>query len=230
VRFILYGDSIYYNYPDVAVTEVGRLDLIDLSAGSTTKLEIVVAGVGGTPTYLDETVTFSYSATASDTSFSVSDAGYITNGESGSSLRRLDFTVSITAHTNDTAYGATISVSYTLNDPAVTISLALSFAANNNTGASTTTIDLRFARPNESVRVTGTYDGTNETDHVYVNGHLYATYTTANGWTDGSGHPLSDAQLADLEAIFGDALGAFASIDNVLGPAEILFGIGGIGF
>ncbi len=228
VRFILYGDSIYYNYPDAAVVEVGALDLIDLSTASTAKLKIVVAGVGGTPTYLDETISYSESATSA----SLSVSGYVTNGQSGANLRRLDFTVSVTAHSSATAGDATISVSYKLNVPAVTVSFTLTVKYDDNAGTYSLSLDLRFSRENESARITDLYSeggtGSTETIKAYVNGHLYATGTATNGgdptWTDASGEPLTVDNLATLTAIFEATIGAFTSIDDVLGPAETLFG------
>src|SRR5437867_6126350 len=77
VRFILYAIDPLTGYPANPLVEVGYLDLIDETGSGSPKLHVIVAGVGGTPVYVNYTVTIS---SQSFTSAKITTAGYITNG------------------------------------------------------------------------------------------------------------------------------------------------------
>jgi hypothetical protein len=79
VRFILYAINELTGYPAEPApgVEVGYVDLKDETGSGSPKVHITVAGVGGTPVYVDYTVTL---ASLSATSAKITTAGYITNG------------------------------------------------------------------------------------------------------------------------------------------------------
>jgi hypothetical protein len=77
VRFILYAIDELTGFPAEPAVEVGYVDLKDETGSGSPKVHITVAGVGGTPVYVDYTVTL---ASLSATSAKITTAGYITNG------------------------------------------------------------------------------------------------------------------------------------------------------
>src|SRR4026208_1737986 len=57
VRFILYAVNGLTGLPTEPLTEVGYVDLADESTASVAKLHVTVAGVSGTPVYINYTTT-----------------------------------------------------------------------------------------------------------------------------------------------------------------------------
>src|SRR5690242_20243636 len=64
VRFILYAINPLTGNLSSPLSPVGQADLLDESVGVTAKLHIIVAGNGGTPSYLDYTAALTFSQTS----------------------------------------------------------------------------------------------------------------------------------------------------------------------
>jgi hypothetical protein len=115
VRFILYAINPLTGNIATPLSPVGQTDLLDESVGLTAKLHIIVTGNGGTPTYLDYTAALTFS----QTSLVATLDGSLTNALGGGANKTLQFSVNATfSLTTITVHGT-----YSLNNPAVTITL-----------------------------------------------------------------------------------------------------------
>lgn len=213
VRFILYAINELTGYPAEPApgVEVGYLDLKDETGSGAPKVRVTVAGVGGTPVYVDYTVTL---ASQSETSVKITTAGYVTNG--ASSPDSLRFSGAVTLSGSQTSISVTEDVSFDVNSHDVhvrnwqrvtftetTLSLRLSF---------------RFEHAGEVVTLEGTLDVDESTDQVSgsvtsrVDGGLFATCNltgTSTSFTLTCSGADEDGLSADEEAAL-DALGEAA--------------------
>ena len=110
VRFILYAINELTGQPANPLVEVGYIDLIDETGSGSPKLHIIVAGVGGTPVYVNYTVTLSGQTANSAT---ITTAGYITNGASSPDSVRFNGSISASGSTSSIA--VTEDVSFDIN-------------------------------------------------------------------------------------------------------------------
>jgi hypothetical protein len=229
VRFILYAIDPLTDQPagPAPGTEVGYIDLKDES-GSSPKVHVIVAGVGGTPVYVDYTVTLTSQST---TQVKINTAGYITNGaNSPDSLR---FSGAISASGSTTSVSVTEDVSFDVNSHNIHVRnwQRVTLTQSGNTLAVSLRISFSFEHAGEVVTLDGSLDATNAGDvngtfTAKVDGGLYATCSvtgSSNSFTLTCQGADADGLNADDNAAL-DALGQAASgvtsiFEGILGPA-----------
>jgi hypothetical protein len=229
VRFILYAIDPLTLQPagPAPGTEVGYVDLKDESNGGSPKVHVIVAGVGGTPVYVDYTVTLT---TQSAASLKITTAGYITNGAgSPDSLR---FSGAISASGSTTSVSVTEDVSFDVNSHDIHVRnwQRATITQSGNQTTLSLRISFRFEHAGEVITLEGALDvsGTtvNGTFTAKVDGGLYATCSvtgTATSYTLTCQGADADGLNADDNAAL-DALGAAAGdvtsiFEGILGPA-----------
>ncbi len=236
VRFILYAVNPITHRPAEPLVEVGYVDLHDLSVDNTRSLRIVVAGVDGTPVYVDYTV----AGTVSPGQFVASANGFISNGESGDAAKTLTFDLSATL----TEASFTFNASLSLDNPATTINETTT--ATKGLGTVTLTIDLTLVDPSQKVQLTGAAtvadqeqpqdnasaghdddDGVVTVDfEVRVNDQLFATIkgTAPDIKILGAdGQPLSEDELHALRELFRLPARIFNFFQDLLHPVRRCF-------
>jgi len=235
VRFILYAADPF-GFPDPA-HEVGSLDIIDHAPAAGAQLEFVLRGVGDTPVYLDYTLTFLTGPSGS--AVTVQASGFVSNGAPGAAERRITFSLSITI--TETAGGGSlaIDVTYDVNVPDVRLELHLGITSDTLMDTGVLSIDFRFTRRNEALRLFGadtlTSGGNTEngTFVVSVNSRLYATLTITDNTetlTNRSGGvvPIDDTDNQYEDDIVSGLLQGVGetlnSIDDVLSVPSRLLG------
>ncbi len=230
VRFILYAIDPLTGYPANPLVEVGYLDLIDETGSGSPKLHVLVAGVGGTPVYVNYTVTL---ASQAATSVQITTAGYITNGASSPDSVRFNGTV--TASGSQTGVTVTEDVSFDVNSRDIHVRnwqrVTLTQSSLN------LKISFRFEHGGEVVTLEGTLD-VNETDGTVsgtitskVDGGLFATCTvngTSTSYTLTCTGADQDGLNADEQAALHNLGNAVESIgtmfEGILGPAINVLG------
>jgi hypothetical protein len=170
IRFILYAINPITGALASPLTPVGQTDLLDESVGATAQLHIIVAGNGGTPTYLDYTAALTFSQTSLVATLS----GSLTNALAGGANKTLSFSV----HANFTITTISVTGTYTLNNPAVTITLNASDRQVVTTDS--VTLSFGFTRQGEAITFSGqlvtTGDIVDTVDAaIHVNGQPYAS-------------------------------------------------------
>src|SRR3989475_4194991 len=229
VRFLLYAiDPITHQIIENPLTQIGFVDLIDVSSGSTTGLRVVLVDiVPQTPdTLADYTITATqYSAG----SFSATAGGFVSDG-----THTLSFNVSFSVTNADTAYpDVSLNVHWTLNTPAVTVDLTESITMPD-ADHEMLSFNLSVTRGAETVAATGTITVTLSTQSVTVNititvnGAVYARITgTDSGITirHADGSQLSQEEFAALEQLFSLPDTALVVIQQLFHPAENLLGV-----
>jgi len=170
IRFILYAVNPLTGALAIPLTPVGRTDLLDESVGATAKLHIIVTGNGGTPSYLDYTAALTFSQTTLVATLN----GTLTNALAGGANKTLSFSV----NANFTITTITVSGTYTLNNPAVTITLNASDKQVVTTDS--VTLSFGFTRQGEAITFSGqlvtTGDVVDTVDAaIHVNGQPYAS-------------------------------------------------------
>ena len=170
IRFILYAVNPITGALAIPLTPVGQTDLLDESVGATAKLHIIVTGNGGTPSYLDYTAALTFSQTTLVATLN----GTLTNALAGGANKTLSFSV----NANFTITTITVSGTYTLNNPAVTITLNASDKQVVTTDS--VTLSFGFTRQGEAITFSGqlvtTGDVVDTVDAaIHVNGQPYAS-------------------------------------------------------
>ncbi len=170
VRFILYALNPLTGALASPLAPVGQTDLLDESAGVTAQLHIIVSGNGGTPSYLDYTAALTFSQTSLVATLN----GTLTNALAGPANKTLAFSV----HANFTITSITLAGTYTLNNPAVAITLNASDIQVVTTD--TVTLSFGFNRQGEVISFAGklvtTADVVDTVDAaIKVNGQPYAS-------------------------------------------------------
>jgi len=223
VRFILYAVDPLTDMPSLPLTQVGYVDLMDESTGSAAILHVKVNNTGGIITYLD----YIFTGSGSSTNFSASASGTVTNGLSGSANKTLSFNVSITGGSSS----ETLSSTYTLNNPAVTVTEGLTVADNGTT--LTLTVNFTFSRTGETVNAQGTIaindaDGSGTVNVTFkVNGSTYATLTgnvNSPSLARSGGGQLSGAEQDALGHLFIAAADISEKTGEIFNPAESVLG------
>jgi len=225
IRFIVYGIDPLTGDPLVPLVETGHVDLLDESTATSGRLHILVQGLGGAPTFLDYTATGTPSATGG----TISAAGFVSNGQAGSALRRLDFDVALTLSQTLSAFTANLVAALDVNQPDVSIDISWDYELGQ-TGR-TEAVRFSFQRPGEVIIIEGVYTnsqaGASYDFEVRVNGGIFATITGNAGGVqilDENGDPLTQDEIACLQALF---IGWQEVVDlalEILGPALALFG------
>jgi hypothetical protein len=240
IRVILYAiDPITGQISESPLTPVGYLDLLDLSTGNTNTLHVILTG--GAPaspgtTYIDYTISGTVTRNSSNvaTAFNATAVGYVSDGAGG---HRLDFNASFAATNLDTTHpSAQIDVTWSLNNPAVSLALHETVAASDANDA-TITLDFSITHGTETVRAAGTVTlvvspQTVTADlTIYLNGQAYARITgTANATSNtiqirhADGTQLSTAELQALSDLFKTPDQIAAAIEDLFHPAEHLMG------
>ena len=225
VRFILYAIDPLTGYPANPLVEVGYLDLIDETGSGSPKLHVIVAGVGGTPVYVNYTVTIT---SQSLTSARITTAGYITNGASSPDSVRFNGTV--TASGSQTNLTVTEDVSFDVNSRDIHVRNWQRVTLTQSTLS--LKISFRFEHGGEAVTLEGTLDVDETTGTVSgtitskVDGGLFAT-CTVNGTSTSftltcSGADQDGLNADEQEALhnLGDATESIgAMFEGILSPA-----------
>lgn len=190
VRFILYAINPLTGAVSLPLTPVGQLDLLDESGASNAQLHVIVAGTGGTPTYLDYTTTITVGLGTVTATLS----GSVTNALQPPANKTLSFSANATFSLDQIS----VHASYALNNPAITVTLDIADA--NARPTDTVQVAVLISRPNEAVRFAGslvTTSGVVDTVSatITVNAQLYARLEgNAVGVTfyDRNGVPIQD--------------------------------------
>ena len=234
VRVILYA----VNSSDQVIeptTPVGYVDLLDESTSSTNTLHVLV--YGGTPTsqgtkYADYRVSGTVTGSPA-TAFNASATGSVTDG-----THTLTFNASFAAtQLNTTTPNVQIDVTWSLDNPAVSVTLSETVAASD---ANHLTLTIHFTETyaGETVGVDGTLavvvspQSVTANLTVKVNGQTFATITgTADAThpngiqvTHADGSALSNAEQAALASLFDLPDKLEKAIDDLFHPCEHLMG------
>ena len=207
VRFLIYAVNPVTFQPVEPLQEVGYVQLTDLSGSSTQAARVIV--VSGTTTYLDYTV----SATANASGGLVAVVGYVTDGTTQANIN-LRSTIT---------QAAGLTLLYTVDVPQRDVSIDLTMEMTGlDQQSGTIDIDLSMSGPNGSVSMSGRFSETGGTITVRVNGSTFGTVTSTGVGepviTGADGEPLSDADAAALQNIFGITGEAFLAFDAMIVP------------
>ncbi|HTI05007.1 MAG TPA: hypothetical protein VL549_06800 [Gemmatimonadales bacterium] len=202
VRFILYATDVEGAVVEPVVA-VGTLDIIDQSTTSKLQLEVLVQGLGGTPSYVDYTASLTVGATTATATAN----GFISNGKSGADGKTLTFDQTFSVRPT----GATVNATFALNNPAITLAMYESVAFSDPNIV--ITADFRLVQNGSTIRTVGRITLNTATDsttmHVAVSldGHPVASIdgdpsNPGTQWVDAGGQPLSIDDLAALDHLF----------------------------
>lgn len=220
VRFILYAVDLNDQVIE-PVTAIGTLDIIDQSTPTKLQVQVLVKGVGGSPTYVDYTISLQQNGPTSATATA---SGSITNGQAGSANKTLSFDQTLTINGTSASAHAT----YALNNPAITVIVKESVEFSNPN----LVIDADFQlvqAGQETIEVVGHVTINTSTQSAIVNvtvyqgGHPVASisgnpHDPATQWKDAGGNPLTAADLAALDHLF-DAFERFqAALEGLFLP------------
>jgi sulfur carrier protein ThiS len=209
IRFELYAVDLAGTVLE-PVTQIGTLDIIDQSVGSTARLRVLVRDLSAV-TYVDYLATVS----GTETSATISVEGSISNGLADPDNKTLTFDQTFAV----TQTGVRINATFTLNNPALTVTLIESLGFDDPNIV--VDVDFRIAQPGETIRMAGRITITDleqvtGTFTVYRNGGPVASISgdlsdPATQWVDAGGEPLTLADRAALDALF-DAMDAFVLV------------------
>jgi hypothetical protein len=212
VRFMLYEVDPGTFAPKLPLVEIGHVDLIDLSAGTTQAARVIV--VGGNTTYLDYTV----SASSTASSGRVNVIGYVTDGTTQANIN-LRSTLTFTAG---------LTLTYSLDLPTRDVAIDLTVNMSDYTSpTSPIVINLLMKGPNGTIAMSGQFTDTTGTLSIRISGDAFATITTNGATTTitrNDGTPLSDDELITLNGVFDIQAGAFASFDQMMTPVGMMMG------
>lgn len=233
VRVILYA----VNSSDQVIeptTAVGYVDLLDESTSNTNTLHVLV--YGGTPAspgtkYADYKVSGTVTGSPA-TAFTASATGFVTDG-----THTLTFNGSFSAtQLNTTTPNVQIDVTWSLDNPAVSVTLSETVAASD---ANNLTLTIHFAETyaGETVALDGTVavvvspQSVTANLTVSINNQAYATIQgTATATSNGiqilhaDGSTLSNAELTALSILFDLPDTLEKAIDDLFHPCERLMG------
>jgi len=223
VRFILYAVDPLSHLPVDPLVEVGYVDLNDESTVNLARVHITVAGVGGTPVYVDYTV--SLGAISGTARLAV--AGYITNAAGSPDTLRFNGAISVSGSaTSATSATVTQDVKLDVNSRDVHIRLWERVTFTQTTA--TLQIYYRFQHGAEVVTLTGNFnlDGIGQTVdgtiNVGVDGGRFATCTVAAG----SGTFTLTCHGADADGLNADEQEALQAIgDGIEHTTQIFQGL-----
>jgi hypothetical protein len=210
VRFIIYAVNPITLEPSLPLSEVGYVQITDLSGSSTQAARVVV--VSGETTYLDYTVT----ASATVTGGRVTVAGYVTDGEYRANVN-LRSTVSESAG---------LTLLYSLDVPQRDVAIDLTMTTNGfDQQSAVIGINFSMSGPNGRVSMVGQFTETGGTLTVRVNGNTFATITSSGAGepaiAGADGLPLSDEDATALQNLFNITDQAFISFDRMIMPVGV---------
>jgi hypothetical protein len=221
VRFILYAVDPLSHLPVDPLVEVGYVDLNDEGTANLAKVHVTVAGVGGTPVYVDYTVSL---GATSGTSARLATAGYITNGAGSPDTLRFTGAISVAG----SATGASVTQDVRLDVTSRDVHIRLWERVTFTQTTATLQIYYRFQHGAEVVTLTGNFnlDGIGQTVdgtiNVGVDGGRFATCTVAAG----SGSFTLTCHGADADGLNADEQEALQAIgDGIEHTTQIFQGL-----
>jgi hypothetical protein len=234
VRIILYALDANDHVIE-PTTAVGYVDLLDESVGGTNTLHVILSG--GTPAspgtkYADYKVSGTVTGSPA-TAFTASASGFVTDG-----TRTLTFNATFSAtQLNTTHPSAQVDVTWTLDNPAVSVTVSETVAASDANNL-TLTIHFKETYAGETVAVDGTIavvvspQSVTANLTVSVNNVAFATIKgTANAANPNGiqvahadGSALSNAEKAALASLFDLPDKLEKAIDDLFHPCERLMG------
>lgn len=229
VRVVLYQLPI-----EPSLTEIGYVDLIDVSTGSTNGLRVVIVGTVPEPDveYADYTIT----ATANPpSSFSASAAGSVSDG-----TRTLEFSATwqVTGADTDNP-DFSFDATFTLDVPPVSIHVAQTVTTPDANHV-TLTIDFSVTRGGEEVSLSGTISLTVTTTGesltanltIRINGGVFARISGTDeniAIRHPNGREFTQQELEELAGVLLTLFSMPDFIDSVLGdlfnPARHFMGV-----
>jgi hypothetical protein len=218
VRFILYAVDPLTSLPGEPLVEVGYVDLVDESAGNVAKVHVTVAGVSGSPVYVDYTVTLE---SLSQMSGRISTAGYITKGASSPDTLRFSGVITVAGTTSSATITQDVTLDVNSQDAHVrlwekatltqtTLSLRIYFRFQH--GAEAVTLEGKFEFDSAAQTATGTIA-------VKVDGGNFATCTVA---ATANSYNLT-CQGADADGLNADEQEALHKLGDALGRVQETF-------
>ncbi len=218
VRFILYAVDPLTSMPVEPLVEVGYVDLNDESTVSVAKLHVTVAGLGGTPVYVDYRVTLE---SLSATSARITSTGYITNRASSPDTLRFNGVITVAGSTSSASVTQDVTLDVNSRDAHIrlyeqvtitqtTVSLRISFRFQH--GAEVVTLDGNLEFDDLAQTANGTIT-------VKVDGGMMATCTVA---ADANSYNLT-CEGADADGLNADEQGALHAIGDAVGKVQEVF-------
>ena len=226
VRFVLYAVGLDDQVIE-PVSTIGTLDIIDQSTPTKLQAQVLVKGPGGTPTYIDYTISLQPNGQMSATAAA---SGSISNGLSGGNNKTLSFDQTLTIDgTNATAHAT-----FALNNPAITV--IMNEAVTVNDPNIVINADFRLIQNGVTVQAVGRVTINMSTGSAVVNitvnqdGHPVASISgdpsdPATQWKDAGGNPLTVADLDALDHLF-DAFATFQqAVEGLFLPVTTFAGL-----
>ena len=220
VRFILYAVNPLAHTVVTPLNEVGYVDLLDESSGTTAQLHLqaYITASGSTP-LIDYTAsaTIQGSPTA-PTGATVTATGHVSDG-----TNTVEFDLGQTFSTT-----SGIHVEYTLAVPEKDVEVAFT-ATYTLTQQATVTLTVNHGGNTTVVAASGT--AASITGTIKHNGDVVVNITGAATnpvFTDASGNQLTQEQVAALQKLFDFTDKLLEHVDEMLAPAHELLGIAGL--
>jgi len=226
VRFVLYAVGLDDQVIE-PVSAIGTLDIIDQSTLTKLQAQVLVKGPGGTPTYMDYTISLQPNGQMSATAAA---SGSISNGLSGGNNKTLSFDQTLTIDgTNATAHAT-----FALNNPAITV--IMNEAVTVNDPNIVINADFRLIQNGVTIQAVGRVTINTSTGSAVVNitvnqdGHPVASISgdpsdPATQWKDAGGNPLTVADLDALDHLF-DAFATFQqAVEGLFLPVTTFAGL-----
>ena len=226
VRFVLYAVGLDDQVIE-PVSAIGTLDIIDQSTPTKLQAQVLVKGPGGTPTYMDYTISLQPNGQMSATAAA---SGSISNGLSGGNNKTLSFDQTLTIDgTNATAHAT-----FALNNPAITV--IMNEAVTVNDPNIVINADFRLIQNGVTIQAVGRVTINTSTGSAVVNitvnqdGHPVASISgdpsdPATQWKDAGGNPLTVADLDALDHLF-DAFATFQqAVEGLFLPVTTFAGL-----
>ena len=226
VRFVLYAVGLDDQVIE-PVSAIGTLDIIDQSTPTKLQAQVLVKGPGGTPTYMDYTISLQPNGQMSATAAA---SGSISNGLSGGNNKTLSFDQTLTIDgTNATAHAT-----FALNNPAITV--IMNEAVTVHDPNIVINADFRLIQNGVTVQAVGRVTINMSTGSAVVNvtvnqdGHPVASISgdpsdPATQWKDAGEQPLTVADLDALDHLF-DAFATFQqAVEGLFLPVTTFAGL-----
>ena len=218
VRFILYAVDPLSHLPVDPLVEVGYVDLNDEGTANLAKVHVTVAGVGGTPVYVDYTVSL---GAISGTSARLATAGYITNAAGSPDTLRFSGAISVAGTVASASVTQDVRLDVNSRDLHIRLWEQVTFTQTTAAlriyyrlqhGAEVVTLNGRFNLDSIGQTVDGTIS-------VAVDGGRFATCTVAAG----TGTFTLTCQGADADGLNADEEEALQAIGDGIEHATQVF-------
>ena len=226
VRFVLYAVGLDDQVVE-PVTAIGTLDILDQSTVSKLQVQVLVKGPGGSPTYIDYTISLTPNG---QTSATATASGSISNGLAGGDNKTLSFDQTLTIN----AAGASAHATFALNNPAITLIMNESVAVSDPNLV--INADFKLINNGVTIEAVGRVTINTATGSALVNvtvkqdGHPVASISgdpadPATQWKDAGGQPLNANDLEALDHLF-DVFEAFQkAVEGLFLPVTTFAGV-----